>query len=607
MFFGYRWWGVGESALMAIWMKRMADPASQASSTIVRRLIHLLRPYWRWVLLGVLSALISAGMQIVTPYLSQRLTDTALAFDKRLFFTLVGIALGAMALDALVAFGNKYLVTYYSTCAVRDLRNRTTEQIQRTPMWRTDARHSGDLISRLSSDADQITTFLSHFPNLFYEPIVFSLGIMYIFIVDWRLLLVICALIPISAVLYNRFSKPLQHDARSLAEQKGKATAKVQDTISGMAIVKAFNLQATMVERFKPVVHEIEVHGLKIGRRRALLVILFLTLRFVPQLTCVLYGGYLAYLGEITVGELLAVDLLIWSVFQPVEAFLQLLAEFRETRPAVERVYEILDQPAERSESGAFTISPQADPVIFEHVSFGYDGGQKILDGLDCAVKTGETVALVGPSGCGKSTLLRLLCGFYEPQSGSIRIYGNDLFHSDLSVARQYVSLVSQDTYLFPTTIAENIAYGRLGALQGEIIAAAKAANAHDFITAFEKHYDTPVGEWGAKLSGGERQRIALARAILKDAPILLLDEPTSALDTQSEAVVQEALDRLMQGRTVLIIAHRLSTIQDADRIFVLNEGKIQESGTHAGLMRAGGLYRQLYLKQMTSSVEREV
>jgi ABC-type multidrug transport system fused ATPase/permease subunit len=245
--------------------------------------------------------------------------------------------------------------------------------------------------------------------------------------------------------------------------------------------------------------------------------------------------------------------------------------------------------------------------VIFEHVSFGYDGGQKILDGLDCAVKTGETVALVGPSGCGKSTLLRLLCGFYEPQSGSIRIYGNDLFHSDLSAARQYVSLVSQDTYLFPTTITENIAYGRLGASQGEIIAAARAANAHDFITAFKKQYDTPVGEWGAKLSGGERQRIALARAILKDAPILLLDEPTSALDTQSEAVVQEALDRLMQGRTVLIIAHRLSTIQGADRIFVLNEGKIQESGTHAGLMRAGGLYRQLYLKQMTSNVEREV
>jgi len=590
---------------MAIWMMRMADSVYQASSTIVRRLTHLLQPYWRWVLLGVLGALLNAGMQIVQPYLSQRLTDAALASDKRLFFTFIGIGLGAMTLDALIAYGNQYFVTCYSSCAVRDLRNQTAERIQHTPMWRTDARHSGDLISRLNSDADQITAFLSRFPNLLYEPLVFCLGVGYIFIVDWRLLLVICALMPVSAVLYNRYSKPLQQYSQRLTDQKGKAIAKIQDTIGGMAIVKAFNLQTIMVKRFEPFAREIEAQGLKIGKQRAILLIIFLILRFVPQLTCVLYGGYLAYLGDITIGELVAVDMLIWSVFLPIESFLAILAQFRETKPAVDRVYEILDQPLEESNGVSFIFDSLADPVVFENVSFSYEGNQKILDGFDCGVKAGEVIALVGPSGCGKSTLLRLLCGFYEPQAGSIRVYGNDLFHSDLVAARKYVSLVSQDTYLFPTTIAENIAYGRLGASHDEIIAAAKAANAHDFITTFEKQYETPVGEWGAKLSGGERQRISLARAILKDAPILLLDEPTSSLDTQSEAIVQKALERLMKGRTVLVIAHRLSTIQGADRIFVLDAGKIQESGTHGELMQTRGLYCQLYLKQVNGNARK--
>jgi ABC-type multidrug transport system fused ATPase/permease subunit len=317
-----------------------------------------------------------------------------------------------------------------------------------------------------------------------------------------------------------------------------------------------------------------------------------------------LYGGYLAFKGEISVGSVVAANVLVWQIFLPVEQFLAFLRQMRETIPAIERLFEILDQPAERVGERAFEVQTEAAPIEFKDVAFGYDDENKILDDLSFQVPQGETVALVGTSGSGKSTVFKLLCGFYEPQEGRIRVCGNDLAHCSPADVRARVSFVAQDTYLFPTTIAENIGYGRPGATRDEIAAAAKVANAHDFIIEQPEGYDTQVGERGAKLSGGQRQRIALARAILKDAPILLLDEPTSALDTQSETLVQEALDRLMEGKSVLVVAHRLSTIRDADRVLVLDRGTIVESGAHEQLMQADTLYKRLYLRQ--ASAERK-
>jgi len=241
-------------------------------------------------------------------------------------------------------------------------------------------------------------------------------------------------------------------------------------------------------------------------------------------------------------------------------------------------------------------------PIEFKDLSFSYDGETNILNQLSFKMTAGKVVALVGASGSGKSTILKLVSGFYEPSTGHIQLYGQDLATSDLAAARQLMSLVSQDTYLFPTTIAENIAYGRPGATIDDIVAAAQQANAHDFIMDFPDAYNTNVGERAVKLSGGQRQRLALARAILKDAPILLLDEPTSALDTQSEALVQQALERFMSNRTVLVVAHRLSTIQNADEILVIDQGSVQERGTHEQLMKTESLYKNLYLRQIVSA-----
>jgi len=274
------------------------------------------------------------------------------------------------------------------------------------------------------------------------------------------------------------------------------------------------------------------------------------------------------------------------------------MRSLREVAPAVERVFEIIDQPAENGQTSNAQAMVHAQAITFNAVSFQYNDDAKILENFSFSIDEGKIVALVGSSGCGKSTVLKLLCGFYRPQSGQIRILGRDVLQSSIHETRKLISLVSQETYLFPTTIAENISYGRLGATQAEIIAAAQAANAHDFIKTQPLGYETQVGEWGVKLSGGEKQRIALARAILKDAPILLLDEPTSALDTHSEAIVQEALERFMHGRTVLVIAHRLSSIKNVDEIIVLDHGHLHERGTHAELMQSDTLYKRLYLKQ---------
>jgi ABC-type multidrug transport system fused ATPase/permease subunit len=558
---------------------------SKTNWRILLRLTPFLKPHGAWLGTAIFTGIVGGLVWIQHPLLIQGLTDTAVSGQRERFLRLLYLALALFVTRFVLNYLYQQANARSSIYPIRDLRDRLTAHIQRLPLSYVETHHTGDLVSRLNGDVDKVAQALGNIGDNVWQPIRMAIAIAYLVTISWKLLLAGCILIPASTVLFNMVSKPMEKLSRQQMEALGRINAVIQDTIGGIGIVKAFNAKQIRADRFGAVAQDVEQKGVGINRQYALLLGMFLVLRYIPQLVIPLYGGYLAFKGEITAGGVVAANALIWQIFLPVEQFLGFLRQMRETIPAVERLFEILDQSAERAGERAFEVQTEAAPIEFENVAFGYDDENRVLGDLSFHVPQGETVALVGTSGSGKSTVFKLLCGFYASQEGRIRVCGNDLTHSSPADARAQMSFVSQDTYLFPTTIAENIGYGRPGATRDEIVAAAKVANAHGFIVEQPEGYDTGVGERGVKLSGGERQRIALARAILKDAPILLLDEPTSALDTQSETLVQEALDRLMEGRSVLVVAHRLSTIRDADRVLVLDGGTIVESGTHEQLM----------------------
>jgi len=577
----------------------MEKTRTQTTWQTIGRLVPDLKVHKSWLWLVFLTAAIAGIMDFANPFLLKSLTDTALAQQNASFRRLLLWALAAMIVDVTLKYFTRIIAIRYKSYTIRDLRNRVTAHIQRLPISYTDTLHSGDMVSRMNNDIDKIAILPTRVHELVQHPITFVLGFSYLFFLSWKLLLAICILIPISAILFDKVVKPMQAHSQKEMEHLARANAITQDAIRGIFIIKAFNLQKLLTKKFQRIAENVRQEGLAIDKRRAVELAVFLMLRYIPQLVAPLYGGYLAFIGEISVGTLIASNYLIWMVFIPVETMLGWIRNLREVAPAVERILEILDQPAEIMTFSDSQLDPQIHSISFNSVSFQYNEDSKILEDFSLKVAEGTIVALVGSSGCGKSTVLKLLCGFYSPQSGNIEIGGRDIFQSSIQDARKQVSLVSQDTYLYPTTIAENISYGRLGATQAEIETAAIAANAHDFICTQPEGYQTQVGEWGYKLSGGEKQRIALARAILKDAPILLLDEPTSALDAHSESIVQEALERFMGGRTVLVVAHRLSTIKKAEEIIVLDLGRVVERGTHDVLMAEDTLYKRLYLKQI--------
>jgi ABC-type multidrug transport system fused ATPase/permease subunit len=575
---------------------------SKTNWRILLRLVPFTRPHRGWLIASLVTGILGGLVNIQSPLLIQGLTDAAVGGERARFLHFLYLSI------VWVVARHVLLTLYLHSSArtqiypIRELRDRLTAHIQRLPLATVDAHHTGDLVSRLNNDVDKVSQALDNLGDNAWQPIQMVLAIVYMAFISWKLLLAGIVLIPVSTVLFNMVSKPMERLARQRMEAMGRINAVIQDTIGGIGIVKAFNAGQIRTDRFGEVARDVEQKGRGINRQNSLLLGLFLALRYIPQLVIPLYGGYLALQGQLSAGSVVAANLLIWQIFLPVERILAFLRQMRQTIPAVERLYELLDAAPERGAEQAgtrpFEIQAGAAPIEFASVSFGYEEETRILDDLSFQVPRGETVALVGPSGSGKSTVFKLLCGFYSSQEGHVRLYGNDLGQCSLADARAHVSFVAQESYLFPTTIGENIAYGRPGATQAEIVAAATMANAHDFILEQPQGYDTTVGERGTRLSGGQRQRIALARALLKDAPILLLDEPTSALDTQSEALVQEALDRLMEGRSTLVVAHRLSTIREADRVLVLDGGAIVESGTHEQLMQTDTLYKRLYLRQ---------
>ena len=588
--------GVGADA------DRGATP-NAVNRTVLRRLVLLSRPYWRWLLAGGICLLIASLLGLVLPQLVRGLIDGIFVSRGRASLrpTVIGLV-AVFGVQALFNFGQTYLLSYTGERLVADLRRRLYGHLQGLSTGFFDGNRVGELMSRLTNDVSAIQQSITSNLLTFVQQVVFLVGaLVLVLATDWRLAAIVLALVPPIVVTGAIFGRRLQTLANETQAELGTATTVLEETIAGARTVKAFAREEYEVERYGESVGRVFAVAMRRTRLRSVfgpLMGLFVALGITGVLV---FGVREVGAGRLTPGELVSSLMYMLLVAGPIGALTGVYAQLREASGAAERLFELMDTTPEVVEApGAAPLpAPAAGRVRLEGISFRYapTGGEAptVLRGVSLDVAPGETLALVGPSGAGKSTLVNLLLRFYDPIEGRITIDGHDTRAVTLRSLREAIGVVPQDPVLFGGTIRENIAYGRLGAVDDEIVAAARAANAHGFIADLPGGYEAIVGERGVKLSGGQRQRIAIARAILKDPRLLILDEATSSLDTEAEAAVQVALERLMRGRTTIVIAHRLSTVERADRIVVLDRGRIVEEGRHADLLARGGLYARLY------------
>lgn len=566
----------------------------------MKRLLKTLKPHRFWLVMTAFLSLLGTALNIAFAIITKTMTDSAISKDMDILFKYIPIFIVLFIVDILVSIIKTYTSGRYAEYSLLDIRQKTAEHIIKLPVYYIDNHKSGDLVSRLVSDITIIQDFLQNtLSNILYLPVLFAAALISLFIINWKLALFSITIIPLLMFIAMKISRPVERLTKEQQEEVSKVNSIAQDSLSGFTVIKSFNLEEIMKERFEESVDSSVSKGLKVSKINSILGPLGFFMQMIPFILTFAYGGYLVAIKEMTFGSLLAFINLMNYVANPINQFPRLLSSYRGAMGAASRTFEIWDVALEREDGEGFDIEKEENAVSFKNVSFSYNGEtQNIFEGLSFDIKKGERVAIVGQSGSGKSTLLKLITGFYDADSGDISIYGHNIKSWTLKDLRKLIAQVTQDTYLFPESIRENISYGREGVSFDEVVEAAKAADIHDVIMDFKDGYETLVGERGAKLSGGERQRISIARALLKDSPLLLLDEATSALDVEAERDVQNALDELMYGRTTIVIAHRLSTIKNANRIIVIDNGKVVDSGSHEELFGKDGLYKELYIKQ---------
>lgn len=566
-----------------------------------RRMIGYLRPYIGRLVLALVATSISAGLGLVFPAVIQRVVDTVLQQQNVTMLNQVTVLLLIVFLfRSLSSLVETYNLNYVGERVLVDLRKQLYAHLQSMSLGYFVERRVGELVSRLSSDVTVMRGVLTGNLNTAVQQSLTMVGaILVMFLLNWRLTGFIIALIPVLVLVGFGFGFIVQRISTQIQDELAGSTVVAEEVFQGIREVKSFVRETYEIERYNSAIDRAFTAAIRLLRIRSVFGPLMGFLAFGSLSLILWFGGREVLANRLTGGELIAFLIYGLTVAGSFAALVGLYTQFREAMGATKRVFQILDTtPAIQDKPDALILKNVDGGIQFDHVSFTYDDRQEVLIDINLDIAPGEILALVGPSGAGKSTTFNLIPRFYDPTDGSIRIDGIDLRDVTQASLRQQIGIVPQETLLFGGTIYENIRYGRLDATKEEIIAAAEAANAHDFIISLPERYETIVGERGVRLSGGQRQRVAIARALLKNPRILLLDEATSSLDSESEHLVQEALARLMQGRTTVIIAHRLSTVRIADRIAVLEKGRVAELGKHDDLMTRGGLYARLYEMQ---------
>jgi len=545
-----------------------------------------------------LLAMIVAAINLALLRLAGTLWDViTVNHDAARMTGLIGVFLGLVLVQGICSMGHSYLTAWVAHRIVADFRIHVFAHLQTLSVSFFSRRRTGELLSRLMNDVTLMQSIATETPiDTAKQPVTFIGGIVFLFVMNWRLCLLILILLPLLVLVARFFGRKLKSLSTSIQDHTAALSTLTEEVISGIRIVKSFVQTGRETRRFS---EQIE-RNLSLSMRRAGIMALFIPvislLTFSAAAAVLWYGGRQVIDGAVSPGDLFAFVLFAGILIGPFSSAARVFGQVREAQGATQRVFEILDaQPEIHDTPTARPFDRVTGHLRMEHVGFSYDARQPVLTDFSFDAQPGQLIAIVGPTGAGKTTLINLIHRFYDPTDGRITVDGVDLRNITLDSWYRQISLVPQETILFGGTILDNIRYGNPQADDESVQAASRAAHAHDFIVDLPDSYQTLVGEKGVNLSGGQRQRIAIARAILKNPRLLLLDEATSSLDSESERLVQEALERLMTGRTTFVVAHRLTTIQRADRILVLNKGLLVETGTHHELMDRKGLYQYLY------------
>lgn len=579
---------------------------SRSTSEIVRRVAPYLRPYRGMAISNIVFAILSLGFALTYPRLTQIIIDEVIAKRRQeLLIPVIGALLGAFFLRELFNSLRIRMNNQFEQNVIYDMRRDLFARLQRLPVTFYDQRASGDLMTRVIEDVNSLERVLIDGTEQGTVAIL-SILVVLVLLFTSDVQLASMALIPIPFLAAGAvwYTSTAHSRYRAQRQASSAMNAFLMDSLSGIRQVKAFGRQDYEDERFST-----RADALRQGTLKVMLTWAYYSpaMAFASSLGIglVLWAGGRAVMAQrLQMGELVQFLLYLAFFYEPIGKLHGLNQILQSARAAGERVFDIMDTPTERTDRPNTLTQPVRGEVVYDDVTFAYQADRVVLKNISLHARPGQMIALVGPTGAGKSTLVHLLPAFYEPTGGRITIDGQDVSTTSLASLREFISVVSQEPFLFNGTVRENIQYGRLDASEEEIVAAAKGANCHEFISRLPEGYDSRVGERGVRLSVGEKQRVSIARALLKNAPILILDEATASVDTATERSIQEALCRLMKGRTTFVIAHRLSTIRDADQILVLRSGEIIERGDHASLLAREGLYARLARIQNTTFIE---